>query len=156
MIAPGKTRCPTCTGAGYVHPPPPPHAWLRCPACDGIGSVWKPDGPRFGAPMCLAERTPGEIVELATGDRARILWHMPRKARRVRPAVTFVALIDDFDDHESDTPTAYHSEIGVVSVAAKQGLQLAGAAADDDHAGEKDADLVDPFAKRQRDAEAMF
>ncbi len=151
-IPPGKEVCSACEGAGVIHPAPPPHAWLRCSPCDGIGSVWKPDGPRFGAPLVLGRQRAGDIVELATGHRGRILWHVPRPTRKVAAVVTFVGLIDDFDDHESDTPTAFHSVIGVVSVASR-GVAIVGEV-DELHDHEKDADIVDPIARRQREAPA--
>lgn len=133
--------CAACRGNGGAFGA---DRWIRCTACDGLGETWLPDGPRFGAPMELGDRIPGEIVELATGERAKILWHMPRK----NPTVTFVGLVDDFTDEASHTPTAVHSSIGVVSVAARK---VGGD--DSEHAGEKDADAVDPLARRVREAE---
>lgn len=139
-MSPGKMTCANCDGNGRED-------FTLCKACDGLGQVWPPDGPRFGAPMCLAERNAGEIVTTATGHRGRILWHMPRRKRGQRPEVTFLGLIDDFDDYESTTPTMFASELGVVSVA--NGLTVAREL--EDHDGEKDSDAVDPFARRNRE-----
>ena len=142
MIGIGKLVCPACDGGGYVHPIPV-DGWKRCHDCDGVGQIWQPGGPRFGALLELGDRKPGEIVELATGDRARILWHMPRK----NPDTTFVALFDPFDDTQSQNATPVNSRLGVVSVAARTA-----AVQDDLHDGEKDADAVDPIARRAREA----
>lgn len=151
MITPGRQICGACAGSGYVHPAPPPHAWLRCAPCDGVGDVWKEGGPKFDAPLELGECTPGDVVEVASGHRGRVLWHMPRPTKKRPAEITFVGVIDDFDEHESDSPTAFHSRIGVRSVRPRVGAVLGGAAADA-HDHEKDADLVDPFARRQRQA----
>lgn len=145
MIEIGRQSCAECSGAGYLWPPPDPHAWLRCSACDGLGVVWAPGGPKFGATLELGDRNPGEIVELATGDRVRVLWHMPRNS----PTTTFVALIDAFDGTESHNPIPVASEIGVVSISADV-VASAARPTTDLHDGDKDADLVDPIAARNR------
>jgi hypothetical protein len=135
----GKVECPSCRGDGGAFGV---IDWQRCKACDGLGQAWAPGGPRFGARLTLGEVAAGQIVELATGHRARVLWHMPRK----NPTTTFVGLIDAFDDSEAPNPTAVHSTIGVTS--SKVRTQ-----SDNDrdvHDGEKDADAVDPMAKRTR------
>jgi hypothetical protein len=128
-----------------------------CRTCDGVGHVWRYGGPRFGAKLELGKCHAGEVVELATGDRARVLWHMPRK----NPATTFVALIDSFDDTVAGAPPPrdhrrggrevapdappVDSRLGVLSVATKAVPQ-----SDDYHEGEKDSDAVDPIARRTR------
>jgi hypothetical protein len=112
-----------------------------CRTCDGVGHVWRYGGPRFGAKLELGKCHAGEVVELATGDRARVLWHMPRK----NPATTFVALIDSFDDTVAAAATPVDSRLGVLSVATKAVPQ-----SDDYHEGEKDSDAVDPIARRTR------
>lgn len=137
--------CATCSGAGMIWPPPAGIAWIRCASCDGLGRVWAPGGPSFGFPTRLRDRIPGEIVELATGERGRILWHHPKK----RPETTFLGLFDAFDDHESHDPTPFPAVLGVI------GGDAAGippiATGREDHVGEKNADLVDPVARRARE-----
>lgn len=141
MIPPGKIDCPTCLGNGYVYPPPVGHAWLICPECGGIGTVWAPGGPLFDCVHTLGDQVAGAIVTLPTGHRGRVQWHMPRPTKKIPAEITFVTLIDDFDDYESPHPTAFHSCIGVVSVAPyTRGGEL--------HDGEKAADAVDPIARR--------
>lgn len=141
MIPVGMTACAACSGCGYTWPPPPLAAWLRCHRCDGLGHVWRAGGPGFGCTLELGDREPGELVELATGDRARVLWHIPKKT----PDVTFVALIDAFDDTESDSPTPVDAHMGIASV-----TRGAARTKRDDHAGDKDSDAVDPLATRAR------
>lgn len=139
MIGIGRQICAACRGDCGAFGA---DRWIRCTVCGGFGHTWLPGGPRFGAPFELGDRRPGEIVELATGERCRISWHMPRK----NPTTTFVALIDEWTDEESLDRIPVDSAIGVVSVAAKKP-----AGGDDDaHAGEKDADVVDPLAARVR------
>ena len=141
----GKRRCPSCHGDGGMWLGET-HRWGRCRACDGVGQAWCTGGPAFGCTMTLGDRDAGEIVELGTGERARIMWHAPRDA----PDTTFVALWDDFTDaFESSTPVACSSILGVRSVA------VATRAGGDLRDGEKDADLVDPIARRQREAELV-
>ena len=102
--------------------------------------------------MSLGDFDPGDRVLLGTGERARVLWHQPKKKKKKRPEVTFVALIDDFDDYESTSPTMYPAALGVREslddVIVGRRLQ------EESHAGEKDADELDPMAQRQRHAGA--
>jgi hypothetical protein len=141
MITPGKQRCEACHGDGGRWDSSA--AWSRCVVCDGLGHTWRPGGPLFGCTIVLADRDPGEVVELGTGDRARIMWQSPRKD----PSVTFVAVFDDFTESYGE-PTPVDSRIGVRSVAAKITRV-------DLHDKEKDADLVDPIARRQRETAAL-
>lgn len=133
--------CPPCAGLGYLFPA---SGWLLCASCDGVGRTWAPGAPGYDCKIRLADREPGEIVQLGNGDRGRILWHSPRKNKRQKPDVTFIGLIGDFDDVESAIPTKYPSCVGVISV----GIQrLAGDA--DDHAHDHSEDLSDPLQRRR-------
>lgn len=149
-ITPGRQVCGECDGDGgefdvddfgYGE-------WLRCKACDGTGEVWQVGGPRFACPMELADRYPGEVVELGTGDRAVIAWHSPRKRPRERPETTFINLIDPFTDEVERNPIGVSSSLGVRSVSVKVAAPVL-----DQHDGEKDSDALDPFARRQREGE---
>lgn len=146
-MTPGHTSCGRCSGSGYIWPPPEPHSWLRCSDCGGLGEVWAPGAPRYGCQLELADRDPGELVTLGTGQRGRILWHIPKRTKHTRPEVTFVGLISDFDDVETHQPIPFPSCIGVASVAIPR------AAADtDDHLGDRSADPLDPMARQARSA----
>lgn len=136
-------RCERCAGAGYVWPPPPPDAWLRCAVCRGLGEVWERGAPSYGCQITLADREPGEIVTLGNGQRGRILWHAPKKDRKVVPETTFVGLISDFDGVETHEPVPFPSCVGVASVA----IERTGGDADD-HLGDRSADPLDPMARR--------
>ncbi len=104
--------CPDCNGAGGRYAAP----WDRCVPCGGIGRTWTPGAPAFGCVIKLADRDPGEIVTLGNGDRGRILWHMPRRKKKVVPETTFLGLLDEFTDRESYTPTMYPACVGVSTV----------------------------------------
>ena len=107
--------CPSCRGVGgWIHSAS--NRWLRCHTCDGIGRSWAPGAPSFGCDVTLADRDPGEVVTLGNGDRGKILWHMPRKSKKVRPETTFLGYIDEFTGAESHRPVAYPSCVGVLSV----------------------------------------
>lgn len=86
-------ECEVCRGCGVVD-------FEMCRPCDGIGRAFAAGGPAFGCSMTLADRVVGEIVELGSGDRVRILWFQPRKREKVIPETAFVAEIDTFDDFE--------------------------------------------------------
>jgi hypothetical protein len=138
-------RCPCsiCGGAGYIHPAPPPHAWLRCASCDGVGTTWVTGAPLFDCATTLADRETGELVTLGNGDRCRILWHMPRRKKKVVPITTFVGMIDEFTDEEHHTPVPFPSCVGVLSV------ELSRAIGDSDaHGGEKTIDYNDPVHRQ--------
>lgn len=143
-IALGKERCPTCRGVGGAFVTAA--GWVRCRACDGLGQTWRAGGPGFDCSIELSERDPGEVVELGTGERVRIMWHSPRK----NPVTTFVSVFDDFTDEYDPAPVPVFSSIGVRSVAIR-----ARAPGADLHEHEKDADLVDPIARRQREADGL-
>lgn len=148
-IPPGRQRCDACAGAGAGWAPVILE-WVRCAACGGVGHAWLPGGPAFGCTLELGDRLPGEIVELGSGERGRVAWQSPRKEPRVRPVTTFVALIDDFTDEADANPIGVDARIGVRSVAAAG--DTAAAKYVDLRDGEKDADAVDPIARRQREA----
>lgn len=142
MILPGRDLCEACGGDGGAFDDL--REWTRCRACDGLGHAWMAGGPSFGCSMTLGDREPGEVVELGTGDRCKIAWHSPRKAPKQRPTITFVRLEDVFGEYEPN-PIGCASELGVRSVSVKvDGGEL--------RDNEKDADALDPFARRQREA----
>lgn len=145
MITPGREVCAECRGDGGDFRGPGA-AWLRCAACGGIGDTWIAGGPRFGCPMDLGDRYPGEVVELGTGDRAVIAWHTPRKTNRQRPDATFVRMFDPFTDELERDPIGLASVLGVRSVSVKLAAEAV-----ELHDGEKDSDALDPFARRQRE-----
>lgn len=135
-------QCPDCGGTGK-RAPNARAIWPLCARCSGVGRTWIPGAPSFGCDVTLADRDPGEIVTLGNDDRGRILWHMPRKTKKVRPETTFVGLIGMFDDIESHTPTAYPSSIGVASV------DVSRRTVDHDaHAGEREIDYNDPVHRQ--------
>lgn len=111
----------------------------RCARCDGLGRQWAPGAPAYGCVETLADRDPGEIVTLGTGQRAKILWHMPRKAKKVKPDATFLGLIGEFDV-ESDMPIGYPSAVGVRSVEFSRRTNN-----HDAHGGERAEDYSDPL-----------
>jgi len=136
----GRRECPACGGVGVSAELAP------CAPCEGVGHTWLPGGPAHGARLVLGDQEAGTVVELATGERARVRWHTPRR----RPDTTFVSLIDEWTDEEDPTPRPVDARLGVVSVAV--GRDLTTSAARDVGDGEKDADLVDPIARRRREA----
>jgi hypothetical protein len=108
-MIPVYAPCPRCLGDGGRSTA---LGWDRCLPCDGIGRAWAPGAPAYDCTIILADRVPGEIVTLGTGEQARILWHMPRED----PDTTFLGFIEPFTDIESHRPMAYPSCIGVRSV----------------------------------------
>ncbi len=139
-MTPVYGHCPACRGAGGAFYR---YGWARCAGCDGIGRAFIAGAPAFGCSITLADRDPGEIVTLGNGDRGRILWHMPRKTKKVRPETTFIGMVREFDDAEDHTPIPYPSSVGVASV------DVARVAADrESHAGERDVDLNDPVHRQ--------
>lgn len=147
-----REECPTCRGRAH---------WINgkaegvCPTCDGIGTVYIADAPAFGCSMTLGQFEPGDRVLLGTGERARVQWHQPKKTKKRKAEVTFVSVIDDFDDYES-APKMYPSALGV-----RESLDdvIVGRRLQDEHVGEKDADELDPMATRVRmagDAGELF
>jgi len=131
--------CAVCLAAG---------GWVRCRACDGLGRQWAPGAPAYGCTITLADRVPGEIVTLGTGQRAKILWHQPRKTKKVTPETTFLGFIAEFTDEESLDPVPYPSCVGVLSVDFTRVTVDHGA-----HDGERAEDLSDPV---QRHAAGML
>jgi hypothetical protein len=139
----GRMQCERCAGVGRAASDP----WLTCGECDGIGHHWLPGGPRFAALHELADASVGDIVELATGHRARVVVQSPKK----NPISTYVHLIDDFTDEESSYSEICDATLGVVSIAPRNGVITSAKKVDDhDGHGEKDADAVDPLAARVR------
>jgi hypothetical protein len=90
--------------------------------------------------ITLADRDPGEIVTLGNGDHGRILWHMPRKTKKIKPDTTFVGIIGDFDGVESHEPVAYPSCVGVSTVDWSRAIVDR-----DAHSGERTPDYNDPI-----------
>lgn len=131
-------QCRSCSGTGSA-PSTPASLWPLCAGCQGVGKTWIVGAPDFGCSITLADRDPGEIVTLGNGDRGRILWHVPRKSKKVRPETTFVGLIGEFDEIESHAPVSYPSCVGVSTV------DWSRAVVDGDaHAGEREIDYNDP------------
>jgi hypothetical protein len=126
--------CPACLGVSR---------WDRCRSCDGIGRAWAPGAPGYGCSITLADRDPGEVVTLGTGEQARILWHMPRRSKKVRPETTFLGMIGEFDGVESYAPIAFPSVVGVLTVDVRR------ASADHEaHDRSKTEDLSDPVFRQ--------
>lgn len=120
----------------------------RCSTCDGLGRQWAPGAPAYGRTVILADREPGEIVTLGNDQRAKILWHQPRKRPKVTPETTFLDLLDtsDFFERETFKPVPYPSCIGVSSVDAPR------TAGDREaHDRERAADLGDPLQRQRAD-----
>lgn len=139
----GRMDCPECKGSGVIWPPPTPII-ERCKPCDGFGRVWPKGGPMFDCTLRLGDRIAGEIVTIATGVRARVLWQMPQKrSKKDFPETTFLGLIDDFDDHESTTPVPFPAVLGVRTVDVKLDATIKG-----DGAGEKGGDVIDPIIRQ--------
>lgn len=137
-LSPAEQRCPDCTGVGNTVGNP----WKLCKRCGGLGSTWLAGGPAFGCRMTLGDRMVGEIVELGTGHRGRIMRH--HRWGKIGPKTTFVALINPFDDTQDTEPTGFPSEVGVASVAAASWARQ-------DSAGEAKAreDHLDPLQKKK-------
>lgn len=105
--------------------------------------MWAPGAPAFDCQQTLAELAAGTVVTLGSGDRVRILWHMPRKTKKQIPEVTFVGEIDEFTDREHHDPIPVPSCVGVLEVHESH------AAGDlDAHAGERNIDLSDPVHRQ--------
>lgn len=147
--------CTACAGAGHVPRSSSapalrssPSPWACCATCDGLGRTLTPGGPAFGCSRRVGEARPGELVELGTGDLVIVAWHVPRD----RPATSYVREIDAFDGTAAGAPTPIPAAIGILTLApAITVAQYGGAAAAfDDGAGVKDADAVDPMARRAR------
>lgn len=89
---------------------------VRCRSCDGLGRQWAPGAPAYGCTTTIADREPGEVVTLGNGQRAKILWHMPRKRPKIAPETTFIDILEGFFETETFVPVPYPSCIGVASV----------------------------------------
>lgn len=135
--------CPFCVGQCHVW-----HSdelgYQRCSHCDGIGRAWDVGAPGYGCRETLADRECGEVVTLGNGQRAKILWHQPRKTKKVRPTTTFVDLLEEFTDAETFAPIAYPSSVGVSEVDARRDVRDR-----DDHNGERAADYNDPMQRSE-------
>ena len=126
--------CPACRGVSHDDD------GNSCTSCRRIGRVFAPGAPGYGCSQTLADRDPGEVVTLGNGDRGKILWHMPRKTKKVRPHTTFMGLLGEFTDTESHRPIAYPSCVGVASV------EVSKVVVDRDaHDREKSIDYNDPI-----------
>lgn len=132
--------CPICSGAGGRIADA---GWVRCTSCDGIGRGWAGGAPLYGCSITLADRDPGEIITLGTGEQARILWHMPRKTKKVRPETTFLGMIGEFDGVESYDPVAFPSCVGVATVDSSRSIVDREA-----HDREKTLDYSDPMYRQ--------
>lgn len=132
-------QCSRCAGYGHL----PPDYWSSCPDCKQTGRVWAPGAPAFECSITLADRYPGEIVTLGNGDQGRILWHMPRKKKKVTPETTFLGLFEEFTGQESYTPVSYPSCVGVSTV--DHAIVMAD---DEAHDRERDIDYNDPIHRQ--------
>jgi hypothetical protein len=121
----------------------PPDYWTSCPVCKQTRRVWAPGAPLFGCTITLSDRFPGEIVTLGNGDHGRILWHMPRKTKKVNPECTFLGLIEEFTGVESYSPIFYPSCVGVASVDVPRVI-----ADDKAHDRDRDLDYGDPIHRQ--------
>lgn len=115
-----RETCSECRGAGVVvDEARRAAAWPLCHACDGLGHVFAAGAPAFGCTMTLADRDPGDVVELGTGDRALVRWHEPRKTKKTRPHTTAVEVFGDFGGvSELELVT---SELGVRDIVVSHG-----------------------------------
>ncbi len=136
--------CQSCSACGGSWAPSTwGREWLRCRACDGIGRVWAPGAPGYDCPTKLSATTPGEIVTLGNGDHGRVLWHMPRRTKKVTPETTFLGMIEPFTEVESYAPIGYPSCVGVASV------DLSRSTSDGDvHANSRTIDYSDPVHRQ--------
>lgn len=132
-------ECARCAGYGHLAP----DFWTSCSDCGQLGKLWAPGAPAFDCSITLADRYPGEIVTLGNGDHGRILWHMPRKSKKVNPECTFLGLIEEFSGTESYTPICYPSCVGVLSVDVPLVM-----ADDKAHDRERDIDYNDPIHRQ--------
>lgn len=128
-MIPVYVLCAVCLAAG---------GWVRCAACDGLHRQWAPGAPAFGCAITLADREPGEIVTLGNGQRAKILWHIPRKRRGSVPETTFLDILVEFHETETLIPVPYPSCIGVASVDVRRAVV-------DREAHEREVDAGDPL-----------
>lgn len=119
-MIPVYVPCRDCLGNGHVRVPGKTFelgAIVRCRSCDGLGRQWAPGAPAYGCEVTLADREPGEVVTLGNGQRAKILWHQPRKRKGVVVETTFIDLLEDgFFERETFKPVPYPSCVGVASV----------------------------------------
>jgi hypothetical protein len=137
-----REECGTCAGVGH---------WIDsagglCSVCSGLGHIPIAGAPSFSLESTLADREPGDIVVIGTGDRVRVQWHQPRKAPRQKPITTFVGLIEsDFGDDELEhtTPIPLPSSFGVLEVIHSR---IAG----DANEGGRGNDAVDPVTRGAR------
>lgn len=136
--------CQPCSGAGgYFDSTFGTWNWRRCETCDGVGKSWAPGAPSYGCDITLADRDPGEVVTLGTGEQAKILWHMPRRSKKIRPETTFLGMIGEFDGVESHNPIPFPSSVGVRSI------DVCRVWADHDaHDRSKDEDVSDPIFRK--------
>lgn len=140
-MIPVYVACENCDGGCHVLGED--GAYHRCSACDGLGRQWAPGAPAYGCKITLADREPGEVVTLGNGQRAKILWHMPRKKPKVTPETTFLDILVEFHETETYIPVAYPSCVGVASV------DVARAVTDREaHDRERAADPNDPMQRR--------
>lgn len=131
--------CSACSGSGGAFGD---DRWVRCAECDGLGTSWAQGAPSYGCKTTLGDTTPGEIITLGNGDQGRVLWHMPRRTKKIRPEITFLGLIEPFTELETHTPIRYPSCVGVSSVDVSKNT-----ADDSAHANERNVDLSDPVQR---------
>lgn len=144
-MIPVYVTCSTCHGNCHVYRADAPGVH-RCSDCDGLGRQWAPGAPAFGCTITLADREPGEVVTLGNGQRAKILWHQPRKRRGQLPETTFLDILADFTEAETFVPVPYPSCVGVSSVDVPRAVL-------DREVHERETDAADPL---QRHAGALL
>ena len=133
-------KCEDCSGSGVFVLVV---AIRRCKSCDGTGRMWAPGAPSYGCSAVLGDTIPGEIVTLGNGQQVRVLWHMPRRTKNVRPEMTFVGEIEPFTEIESHRPVPCPSCVGVRSVDVSRAV-----VEDVSHANERSVDYGDPMHRR--------
>lgn len=143
-MIPVYITCPDCLGKGYTFSFSGKVAWPVCALCRGTCRRWAPGAPAYGCEITLADREPGEVVTLGNGQRAKILWHMPRRRRGQVPETTFLDILVDFTEQETFVPVPYPSCVGVSSVDAARAVV-------DRDAHERETDAGDPLQRYRSD-----
>lgn len=136
-----RETCRSCRGSAHWNGA----AGGICGVCDGVGHTPIPGAPSFSLETTLADREPGDVVVIGTGDRVRVLWHQPRKTKKIRPITTFVGTFSsDFggEELEISNPIPLPSSFGVREVVQSR-------VAGDDNEG-RGGDAYDPIARGAR------
>lgn len=136
------TRCIACNGCGVPSTAMRGSTWRVCVPCDGVGRVWLPGGPSFGAIAGTLDMVdPGQLARIGpdASVTVKVFAHNPKPAKGVRPIVTMVRIVDEWDDSLSE-PIPMPSCVGVHSkIAPTQQIK--------EHDG---VDIGDPLVKAQQ------